>query len=145
MSSAYNTDSVATKCIDGITTTSDNLCHTRIAHPAPWFALEFPEQVAVARVDIYNRVTQAHRLRNVEVRLTEELPTSSDWMYTGGELLGTIKGPATLSEIIRVEGAAKIGKYVLIQQNHQAYLNLHEVEAFGKSLLLHQLLFSFLY
>ena len=138
MSSAYNTDSVATKCIDGITTT-DNMCHTRVRHPAPWLALRFPEQVAVARVDIYNRVTQAHRLRNVEVRLTEELPTSSDWMYTGGELLGTYRGPATSAEkIIRVEGAAKIGKYVLIQMNNvwdnRYHLNWHEVEAFGRRL-----------
>ena len=138
MSSVYNTDSVATKCIDGITTT-DNMCHTGVRHPAPWIALEFPVQVAVARVDIYNRVTQAHRLRNVEVRLTEELPTSSDWMYTGGELLGTFRGPGTSAEkIIRVEGAAKIGKYVLIQMNNvwdnRYHLNWHEVEAFGRRL-----------
>ena len=150
MSSVYSTTYAATKCIDGITTTP-SLCHTRdYTHPAPWLALEFPESVSVTRVNIYNRGdgcgdSCATRLRNAEVRLTDQLPTSADQMYTGGELLGTIKGPATLSEIIRVEGAAKIGKYVLIQQNHQAYLNLHEVEAFGKSLLLHQLLFSFLY
>ena len=140
MSSVYSTTYAATKCIDGITTTP-SLCHTRdYTHPAPWLALEFPEQVIVARVDIYNRVNNAaSRFRNVEVRLINQLPTSDSQMYTGGELLGTFKGPGTSAEkIIRVEGAAKIGKYVLIQMNNvwdnRYHLNWHEVEAFGRRL-----------
>ena len=117
------------------------MCHTgSCTDNTPWLALEFPEPVKVTRVDIYNRWdSYGSRLRNVEVRLTNQLPTSSDQMYTGGELLGTFRGPATSAEkIIRVEGAAKIGKYVLIQMNNvwdnRYHLNWHEVEAFGRRL-----------
>ena len=52
-------------------------------------------------------------------------------MYTGGELLGTFAGPGGNGEIIKVEGSALTGKYVLIQMDNKDYLHLHEVEAFG--------------
>ena len=91
----------------------------------------------VARVDIYNRGDNTQhnygsRLKNVEVRLTDELPTSGDQMYTGGELLGTFDGPGTNGQIVKVEGTARTGRYVLIQMNTRDCLNLHEVEAFGQ-------------
>ena len=86
----------------------------------------------VTRVDIYNRDDHyGSRLRNVEVRLTDELPPSGDQMYTGGQLLGTFAGPGTPGQIIKVEGPARTGRYVLIQMNSRDCLNLHEVETFG--------------
>ena len=89
--------------------------------------------VKVARVQIYNRGDGLGRgrLRKAEVRLTYELPTSGDQMYTGGQLLGTFDGPAKNGQIIKVEGPARTGRYVLIQMNNWGSLNLHEVEAFG--------------
>ena len=116
-----------------------SMCHSNCSTNTPWLALEFSGQVNVTRVDIYNRVDNsitAARLKNVEVRLTEELPTSDDQMYTGGELLGTFKGPGTKGQtIIKVDGnAPKIGRYVLIQMNHRNCLNLYEVEVFGQGL-----------
>ena len=87
----------------------------------------------VTKVDIYNRDDgYGSRFRNVEVRLTDELPTSGDIMYNGGQLLGTFAGPGGTGQIIEVEGPAKTGRYVLIQMNHRDCLNLHEVEAFGQ-------------
>ena len=137
----------AAKCIDGKRTADPSqhdpsMCHSDCCNGqenAPWLALEFSGPVNVTRVDIYNRVdnpTMAARFRNVEVRLTEELPTSDDQMYTGGELLGTFKGPGTVEQkVIKVDGnAPKIGRYVLIQMRHRETLNLYEVEAFGQGL-----------
>ena len=113
---------------------TSNLCQTDQNENAPWLALKFPEPVKVARVDIYNRGddrTTFSRLKNVEVRLTDELPPSGDQMFTGGQLLGTFEGPGTKGQIIKMEGPAKTGRYVLIQMNNRDCLNLHEVEAFG--------------
>ena len=113
---------------------TSNLCQTDQNENAPWLALKFPEPVKVARVDIYNRgdsLSNAQRLKNVEVRLTDELPPSGDQMYTGGQLLGTFAGPGTNGQIVKVEGTARTGRYVLIQMNNRGSLNLHEVEAFG--------------
>ena len=109
------------------------MCHTgSCIDNTPWLALEFPGPVMVTRVDIYNRDDHyGSRLRNVEVRLTDELPPSGDQMYTGGQLLGTFDGPGTKGQIIKMEGPAKTGRYVLIQMNNRDCLNLHEVEAFG--------------
>ena len=88
----------------------------------------------VSRVDIYNRGDNANaaaRTKNLEVRVTDELPTSDSQMYTEGQLLGTFQGPGTKGQIIRVESSAKTGRYVLVQMNNSDCLNLHEVEVFG--------------
>jgi len=134
----------AAKCIDGIKTTdpsglsTDDQCHSFCNTTAPWLALEFAEPVEVTRVDIYNRGDEcggcAERTKNVEVRLIDELPTSRyQWtLYTGGQLLGTFSGPGKKGEIIKVEGPARTGRYVLVQMNNRDCLNLHEVEAFGR-------------
>ena len=96
--------------------------------------MEFPGPVKVTRVDIYNRGNDHHAvpdpgpaLKNVEVRLTDELPTSEDQMFTGGELLGTFEGPGTTGQIVKVEGPARTGRYVLIQMNKTGGLGLREV------------------
>ena len=109
------------------------MCHTKCNDNAPWIALEFSGPVKVTKVVIYNRDDgYGSRFRNVEVRLADELPTSGDQMYNGGQLLGTFAGPGGKGEIIKVEGAAMTGRYVLIQMNNKDCLNLHEVEAFGR-------------
>ena len=100
------------------------VCNTR----APWVALQFFGPVNVTRVDI----TSAAGIKNLEVRLTDELPTSGDQMFTGGQLLGTFEGPGTEEgQNIMVEGPARIGRYVLVQMKHQDCLNLKQVEVFG--------------
>ena len=118
------------------------MCHNsceRTNERAPWLALEFAGPVEVTRVDIYNRGDEcgrcAARTKNVEVRLIDELPTSGDQMYTGGQLLGNFAGPGKKGEIIKVEGPVRTGRYVLVQMNNQDCLNLHEVEAFGRVIL----------
>jgi len=125
----------AEKCIDGIKTDPGNMCHTDCDTNAPWLALEFLEPVKVTRVDIYNLGGEcghcAARARNLEVRVTNELPTSEDQMYTEGQILGTFQGPGTIGQLIRMESSAKTGRYVLVQMNHTSCLSFHEVEVFG--------------
>ena len=125
-------------CIDGITSDKSNLCATPGDNikPCQWLALQFQEQVEVFRVDIYNRIHPRigvpERIRNLEVRLTYELPTSADSMYTKGQLLGTFDGPGKSGQIIKVEGPAQVGRYVLIQMNHKAQMAFHEVKVYGR-------------
>ena len=131
MSTVVNNNNAATNCIDGRKTYGMS-CHSNCNETAPWLALEFPDPVKVTRVDIYNRRGEhGARTKNLEVRLTNDLPTSGDQMYTGGELLGTFVGPGVGGEIIKVEGSALTGRYILIQMDSEDYLNLLEVEAFG--------------
>ena len=160
----------AKKCIDGITTgtgstgiitwaNSGSLCHSK-KELAPWLALDFGKdaRVSVEKVVLFNRADggctpgctkqsqQAgwmrgwQRTKNVEVRLANELPTSGMKMFTGGELLGTFKGPGTRGQQIEIKSGPgwekKSGRYLVIQMNHKGkpeYLNLQEVFAVGFS------------
>ena len=133
--SIVQANAVADKCIDRILiTVLSSLCHTDFEN-APWLALEFFEPVNVTRVVIYNRGDSDHyyqRLKNVEVRVTDKLPTSGEKMFTEGELLGTFAGPGGRGQIITIDGNFNVtGKYVLVQMNNTDFLNLHEVEVFG--------------
>ena len=135
MSSLHRSGFEASKCINGDSTTgtNSNLCHTAgNGDRAPWLLLKFQDRVAVTRVVIYNRVNRRSTTRNLEVRLTDELPTTGDRMYTGGQLLGTFEGPGTDGQVISVSGSAKTGRYVLIQMNHQDVLHFHEISVFGR-------------
>ena len=69
----------------------------------------------------------------VEVRLTDELPTSRG-VYTGGELLGELNldGGERRHTLTNLDGLAGAAKYVLIQKEGSfTNLMLREVEAFG--------------
>merc|ERR1719239_1254275 len=133
MSSQYPTF-VPSRCIDGVIKgVRSNVCHTAGKENAPWLLLDFQSRVEVTRVEIYNRADCCGaRTRNLEVRLTDEVPTTGETMYTGGQLLGTFQGPGTDGQIISVSGSAKIGRYVLIQMNNPQPLNFHEVAVFGR-------------
>ena len=132
--SSQRTNFEATKCIDGVTRgVRSNVCHTAGKENAPWLLLDFQSRVEVTRVDIYNRADCCgERTKNLEVRLTDGVPTTGERMYTGGQLLGSFQGPGTDGQIISVSGSARIGRYVLIQMNNPEPLNLHEVSVFGR-------------
>ena len=130
------------KCIDGITTRSGSLCHSK-KELAPWLALDYGKdaRVSVEKVVLFNRADGSeHRTKNVEVRLANELPASGMKMFTGGELLGTFKGPGTRGQQFEIKSGPgwekKSGRYLVIQMNHKhksEYLNLQEVFAIGFS------------
>ena len=134
------------KCIDGIPTRSGSLCHSK-KELAPWLALDYGKdaRVSVEKVVLFNMAEGDsepiwHRTKNVEVRLANELPASGMKMFTGGELLGTFKGPGTRGQQIEIKSGPgwekKSGRYLVIQMNHKhksEYLNLQEVFAIGFS------------
>ena len=144
LSTTYKEKFDGNKCIDGIPTRTrtGSLCHSK-RELAPWLALDYGKdaRVSVEKVVLFNRADgSGHRTKNVEVRLANELPTSGKKMFTGGELLGTFKGPGTMGQQIEIKSGPgwekKSGRYLVIQMNHTGkseYLNLQEVFAFGFS------------
>ena len=100
----------AGNCIDGGTCNDNSphglyaICHTdKVA--APWIAIDYGTSVTVQRVEIFNIGTRyGLRTRNLDIRISDELPTSADQMFSGGHLLGHFAGPATRSQHITISG-----------------------------------------
>ena len=91
-------------CIDGETLIYSGGCHTN-KDAAPWIAIDYGTRVIVERVEIFNRDNgSGARTRNVDVRISDELPTSGDQMFSGGTLLGHFAGPATNGQHIIISG-----------------------------------------
>merc|ERR1712179_251126 len=128
----------ATVCIDGELKARHKLCHSK-KEDAPWFALDFGEdtQVSVEKVLLYNRHDGSfERTKNVEIRISNELPKNGKTMATCGEALGPFKGPATKGQINEIDSGSgwekKTGRYLIVQMKG-THINLHEVEAVGIS------------
>ena len=148
LSTTYKEKFDGNKCIDGIhtRTRTGSLCHSK-KELAPWLALDYGKdaRVSVEKVVLFNMAEGDsepiwHRTKNVEVRLANELPASGMKMFTGGELLGTFKGPGTRGQQFEIKSGPgwekKSGRYLVIQMNHKGkpeYLNLQEVFAVGFS------------
>ena len=74
----------------------------------------------------------------MQVRISDELPSSASEMFTGGTTIGWFEGPATDGEHIVITadlpaGQEAAGRYVVVQMNNGAdtQLNLIEVKVFG--------------
>ena len=112
-SSTYQNDAKygAGNCIDG-NTDSDRgpggryaICHTKTNDDTtPWIAIDYGTSVTVQRVEIFNRGGAGQRTRNVDVRISNQLPTSGSQMFSGGTLLGHFAGPGTTGQHIIVSG-----------------------------------------
>ena len=113
-SSTYKSHHAAL-CIDGDTGPVDGLgmwdfCHTKNER-YPWFAADYGIAYAIERVEIVNRHncrSCAKWTRNVEVRVSDDLPTSASRKFSGGSLLGTFAGPGTKGQHITISGGDKI-------------------------------------
>ena len=140
----------AEKCINGKEDGPDihvqhksDMCHTK-AEPAPWFAIDYGEEVrvSVGKTVIVNRKhCCGERAKNIEVRLSNELPTDGESMYTGGILLGKFEGPGTSGGTIEIESEERweqlVGRYLIVQMDNGKHpLHFKEVTAFGKALSL---------
>ena len=93
-------------CIDGESVPGEirKICHTN-NDPFPWFAADFGDTFVIERVDIFNRHDCCgDRTRNVEVHVSEDLPTSASQKFSGGSLLGTFAGPGTNGQHIIISG-----------------------------------------
>ena len=83
---------------------SADLCHTQ-KEPTPWIAIDYGTTVTVQRVEIFNRRgCCGYRTQNVDVRISDELPTSGRQMFSGGTLLGRFVGPASNGQHITISG-----------------------------------------
>ena len=80
------------------------MCHSLVSQPCPWLAIDYNTRVTVQRVDIFNRDTHGDRAKNVDVRVSDELPTSANEMFSGGSLLGFFAGPAADGQHIIMSG-----------------------------------------
>ena len=89
-------------CIDG-SFSFLSMCNTN-NDATPWIAIDYGTRVIVERVEIFNRDGFEDRTRNVDVRISDELPTSGSQMFSGGTLLGHFAGPATDGQHIIVSG-----------------------------------------
>ena len=115
-SSVYHDDADqfgAGNCIDGGTCNDNSphglyaICHTdKVA--APWIAIDYGTSVTVQRVEIFNRGGAGQRTRNVDVRISNMLPTSGSQMFSGGTLLGHFAGPATNGQHIIISGQMEL-------------------------------------
>ena len=125
------------KCIDGVTEGSwQNVCNSK-SESAPWLALDYGKEarVSVQKVVLYNRRDRPWagarvwaRTKNVQIRLSNELPSSGKEMFLGGEALGSFKGPATRGQKVEIQSGPgwerKTGRYLIIQMNFGNALNL---------------------
>ena len=93
------------------------------------------------KVLLFNRQDCCYwRTKNVQIRISNNLPNNGKTMFSGGKALGTLRGPATRGQINRIHSGPgwekKTGRYLIIQMNMGRggnYLNLHEVQAVGIS------------
>ena len=80
------------------------MCHTHNER-APWLAIDYGAEVAVTRVELFNREgCCGDRTRNVDVRVSNQLPTSGSQMFSGGILFGHFAGPGIDGQHIVISG-----------------------------------------
>ena len=145
MSSVYRGYS-ADKCIDGEEGGEDpgisdeeNMCQT-LSEPFPWLALDFGTPVKVTEVVLVNRKSKGGDLaQGIEVRVADELPTSSQELFTGGNLFGIYEGPGKEWQKIWIPDPKVktvemlVGRFLIVQMDNgeDAPLHLKEVSAWG--------------
>ena len=109
MGSNRERDFGAANCIDGDTDGPDGswadgwtICATD-NDLYPWLAIDYGKTVTVKRVEIFNRVNCCgFRTKNVDVRISDEVPASASQMFSGGTLLGHFAGPGSNKEHITI-------------------------------------------
>jgi hypothetical protein len=100
----------AGNCIDGVINSAngESICHTN-NDATPWIAIDYGTSVSVQRVELFNRHDNyGSRTKNVDVRISNELPTSETQMFSGGTLLGHFAGPGTDGQHIVISGQTQL-------------------------------------
>ena len=120
----------------------------------PWLALYLGSKARVDRVEIWNRKNCCgHRLRNLEVRVTDSLPSSGilclilplmtfsgEERFQEGTLVGTYDDISKNGELISMEASevSAEGRYVVLQKDNdglsesQWQLHVGDFAAFGE-------------
>ena len=80
------------------------ICQTK-NEPAPWIAIDYGTTVTVQRVEIFNRRDCCgERTQNVDVRISDAIPTSGSQMFSGGTFSGHFAGPTIIGQHIIITG-----------------------------------------
>ena len=118
-------------CVDG---KNNTFCYSS-PEKYPWLALHLPE-AAIVRVTIVNRKDCCgERAKNLEVWVSDTLPTTTETRFTDGQMLGSFEGPGRNGQVIDLVASQEIsGSFVVIQTYPNGeqgnYLNLAEVSVF---------------
>ena len=133
----------AEKCIDSEEggwdpghSDEENMCQT-LPEPFPWLALDFGSTVNVTRVVLVNRFAAGgDKAQGISVFVADNLPTSSEGLFTNGSLLGFFAGPATEKQKIQVRATRAValqGRYLIVQMDNgkESPMHLKEVFVFG--------------
>ena len=132
----------ASNCIDGMFQVKPGrtpMCFSE-KESAPWLAFDFGKEARVSVEKVVLKPPFWKNTRNIQIRLSNGLPASGKEMFSGGEALGTFKGPATPGQKVEIDSGPgwgkKTGRYLIVQINFGNpgdYLNLQEVYAVGIS------------
>ena len=125
----------ANLCIDSDLNT---FCHTAPnVDTAPWFALMFSDSVTVTDIELEISRGKRDRVGNVEVRITNCLPTDGNTKFTGGELFSNFSGPDTPGRFVSLSNKPTQGRFVLVQRDQGEYPNnvliMEDIRVFGPS------------
>ena len=125
----------ANLCIDSDLNT---FCHTAPnGDTAPWFALMFSDSVTVTDIELEISRGKRDRVGNVEVRITNCLPTDGNTKFTGGEFFGNFSGPDTPGRFVSLSNKPTQGRFVLVQRDQGEYPNnvliMEDIRVFGPS------------
>ena len=81
------------------------MCQTGSGDRFPWIAIDFGTTVKVTRVEIFIPDNCCgEQTRNVNVRISSNIPTYGNQMFFGGSLLGRFRGPAVNGQHILFVG-----------------------------------------
>ena len=105
LSSTYHDNYRAAFCIDGNThDRHGSICVTN-GERTPWIAIDYGTRVIIETVEIFNRLSCCgDRTRNIDVRISNELPTSGSERFPLGTLFGHFAGPGTDAQQIIISG-----------------------------------------
>ena len=105
LSSTYHDNYRAAFCIDGNThDRHGSICVTN-GERMPWIAIDYGTRVIIETVEIFNRLSCCgDRTRNIDVRISDELPTTGSERFPLGTLFGHFAGPGTDGQHIIISG-----------------------------------------
>jgi len=87
------------------------MCATK-ADKHAWIAVDYGKEVIVERVELINRESCCwSRTQKVDVRISDQIPTSGDQMFSGGSILGRFAGPGIKGQYISISGQKLLNHY----------------------------------
>ena len=97
----------------------------------------FSDSVTVTDIELEISRGKRDRVGNVEVRITNCLPTDGNTKFTCGEFFGNFSGPDTPGRFVSLSNKPTQGRFVLVQRDQGEYPNnvliMEDIRVFGPS------------